>query len=115
MPHCKEIILSNIWRTCNKIRAAVFRLGIDLYDYFSNVDVHKLSVISDSDKAPFYEYSHTRFEGSISNNKRNVYHKSNVFNRELVGKQRVLERVISFLFNIALIEFSRFSLFLLAD
>ncbi|XP_018562489.1 uncharacterized protein LOC108904422 [Anoplophora glabripennis] len=48
MPHCKEIKFVNVWRTCNKIRAAIFRLGINLYDYFNEVDVHGICLISES-------------------------------------------------------------------
>nr|XP_023016992.1 uncharacterized protein LOC111506210 [Leptinotarsa decemlineata] len=48
MPHCKEIKLGDVWRTCNKIRAAIFRMGINLFEYFAPLDPHKNCLISES-------------------------------------------------------------------
>ncbi|XP_072384086.1 uncharacterized protein [Diabrotica undecimpunctata] len=48
MPHYREIKLGDVWRTCNKIRAAVFRMGINLFDYFLPLDPHKNCLISES-------------------------------------------------------------------
>ncbi|XP_056643883.1 uncharacterized protein LOC130449862 [Diorhabda sublineata] len=48
MPHTREIKLGDVWRTCNKIRAAVFRMGINLFEYFQPLDPHKNSLISES-------------------------------------------------------------------
>ncbi|KAG5882903.1 hypothetical protein JTB14_020171 [Gonioctena quinquepunctata] len=48
MPHCKELKLGDVWRTCNKIRAAIFRNGINLFEYFSSLDPHKNCLISES-------------------------------------------------------------------
>ncbi|CAG2054842.1 unnamed protein product [Timema podura] len=47
MPY-KPLVLSDIWRTCNKIRAAIFRGGINLWDYYSPLDPQKNSLISES-------------------------------------------------------------------
>ncbi|KAJ3666453.1 hypothetical protein Zmor_001895 [Zophobas morio] len=46
--HCKEIKLTDIWRTCNKIRAAVFRTNLNLWEYFCPLDPNKNSIISES-------------------------------------------------------------------
>lgn len=46
--HYKEIKLSNVWRACNKIRAAIFRVGINLWDYYLPFDPHKNCLISES-------------------------------------------------------------------
>lgn len=48
MPHSKEIKLGDVWRTCNKIRAAIFRMGINLFEYFMPLDPHKSWLISES-------------------------------------------------------------------
>ncbi|CAG9864019.1 unnamed protein product [Phyllotreta striolata] len=48
MPHYKELKLGDVWRTCNKIRAAIFRMGINLFDYFSRLDPHNNCLISES-------------------------------------------------------------------
>lgn len=48
MPHCKEIRLTDVWRTCNKIRAAIFRVGLNLWDYYKPLDPGKNSLISES-------------------------------------------------------------------
>ncbi|XP_076267066.1 uncharacterized protein LOC143200510 isoform X1 [Rhynchophorus ferrugineus] len=46
--HCKQLQLGDVWRTCNKIRAAIFRMGINLSDYFKPLDPHKNCLISES-------------------------------------------------------------------
>ncbi|CAH1971344.1 unnamed protein product [Acanthoscelides obtectus] len=48
MPHCRELKLGDVWRTCNKIRAAIFRMGINLFEYFAPLDPHKNCLISES-------------------------------------------------------------------
>ncbi|CAH1119695.1 unnamed protein product [Phaedon cochleariae] len=48
MPHCKEFKLGDVWRTCNKIRAAIFRMGINLFEYFQPLDPNKSCLISES-------------------------------------------------------------------
>ncbi|CAH0558987.1 unnamed protein product [Brassicogethes aeneus] len=48
MPHCKGIKLGAVWRTCNKIRAAIFRLGLNLWEYFVPLDPQKNCLISES-------------------------------------------------------------------
>ncbi|CAG9765528.1 unnamed protein product [Ceutorhynchus assimilis] len=46
--HCKVLKLGDVWRTCNKIRAAIFRMGINLLEYFTRLDPHKNCLISES-------------------------------------------------------------------
>lgn len=46
MPHSKRLKLVDVWRTCNKVRAAVFRMGINLFEYFTPLDPHKTCLIS---------------------------------------------------------------------
>lgn len=48
MPHSKEIKLSAVWRTCNKIWAAIFRMGINLFECFASLDPYKTCLISES-------------------------------------------------------------------
>lgn len=38
--------LDNVWRTCNKIRAAIHRLGISLWDHFKLLDPKAKTLIS---------------------------------------------------------------------
>lgn len=38
--------LHDVWRTCNKIRAAVFRVGLDLWKYYRPLDPDKRCLIS---------------------------------------------------------------------
>nr|XP_022907624.1 uncharacterized protein LOC111419100 [Onthophagus taurus] len=45
---CKEVKLLNIWRICNKIRATIFRVGINLWDYYLPLDPNKNCLISES-------------------------------------------------------------------
>ncbi|ERL91680.1 hypothetical protein D910_09007 [Dendroctonus ponderosae] len=45
--HCKQLKLGDVWRTCNKIRAAIFRIGINLSEYFKLLDPHKNCLISE--------------------------------------------------------------------
>lgn len=40
--------LHGIWRSCNKIRAAVFRVGLNLWDYFKKYDPNNNNVIAQS-------------------------------------------------------------------
>ncbi|XP_045460656.1 uncharacterized protein LOC123671052 [Harmonia axyridis] len=46
--HYKQTKLSDVWRTCNKIRAAIFRIGLNLWDYFLPLDPNKNRLISES-------------------------------------------------------------------
>ncbi|KAL3279480.1 hypothetical protein HHI36_016990 [Cryptolaemus montrouzieri] len=46
--HYKYTKLSDVWRTCNKIRAAIFRIGLNLWDYFLPLDPNKNRLISES-------------------------------------------------------------------
>ncbi|OWR51515.1 hypothetical protein KGM_210552A, partial [Danaus plexippus plexippus] len=51
MPHVtsKEIVrLADVWKTCNKIRAAVFRVGLNLWDWYRPLDPEGNSLISES-------------------------------------------------------------------
>lgn len=38
--------LTDIWRTCNKIRAAIFRSGLNLWDYYKPLDPKENGLIS---------------------------------------------------------------------
>lgn len=40
--------LEGIWRTCNKIRAASFRIGINLENFFKRHDPNQTNLISQS-------------------------------------------------------------------
>ncbi|XP_047366820.1 uncharacterized protein LOC124955844 [Vespa velutina] len=40
--------LQDVWRTCNKIRAAIFRLGLSLWDYYKPLDPDNNSLISET-------------------------------------------------------------------
>lgn len=42
----QKLKLGDVWRTCNKIRAAIFRVGINLPEYFARLDPHKNCLIS---------------------------------------------------------------------
>ncbi|XP_015588421.1 uncharacterized protein LOC107264555 [Cephus cinctus] len=44
----KNLRLRDVWRTCNKIRAAIFRVGLNLWDYYRPLDPNKNSLISES-------------------------------------------------------------------
>ncbi|XP_018321327.1 uncharacterized protein LOC108734325 [Agrilus planipennis] len=48
MPHCKEIKLGNVWRSCNKIRSAIFRVGLNLWEYYLPLDHGKTNLITES-------------------------------------------------------------------
>ncbi|XP_036148036.1 uncharacterized protein LOC105829378 isoform X6 [Monomorium pharaonis] len=43
----KVLKLHDVWRTCNKIRAAVFRVGLDLWEYYKPLDPDKRCLISE--------------------------------------------------------------------
>lgn len=43
---CKPILLLDIWRTCNKIRAAIFRCGVDLWAHYLPLDPEGYSLVS---------------------------------------------------------------------
>ncbi|RZC35018.1 uncharacterized protein BDFB_001668, partial [Asbolus verrucosus] len=43
-----QIKLGDVWRTCNKIRAAVFRTNLNLWKYFCPLDPNKNCIISES-------------------------------------------------------------------
>lgn len=38
--------LNNVWRTCNKIRASIHRVGINLWDHFKILDPKANTLIS---------------------------------------------------------------------
>lgn len=40
--------LTDVWRICNKIRAAIFRVGFNLWDYYAPLDPYKNGLISES-------------------------------------------------------------------
>ncbi|XP_011688757.1 PREDICTED: uncharacterized protein LOC105450541 isoform X2 [Wasmannia auropunctata] len=44
----KVLTLNDVWRTCNKIRAAVFRVGLNLWEYYKSLDPDKRCLISES-------------------------------------------------------------------
>ncbi|XP_046829104.1 uncharacterized protein LOC124428730 [Vespa crabro] len=44
----KALKLQDVWRTCNKIRAAIFRLGLSLWDYYKPLDPDNNSLISET-------------------------------------------------------------------
>ncbi|XP_041989289.1 uncharacterized protein LOC121740621 [Aricia agestis] len=46
--HDKLLRQADVWRTCNKIRAAVFRVGINLWDWYRPLDPEGNSLISES-------------------------------------------------------------------
>ncbi|KAB0801730.1 hypothetical protein PPYR_03916 [Photinus pyralis] len=46
--HYKTIKLSDVWRTCNKIRSAIFRVNLNLWDHYLPLDPEKNCVISES-------------------------------------------------------------------
>nr|XP_003701096.1 PREDICTED: uncharacterized protein LOC100876752 [Megachile rotundata]XP_012135529.1 PREDICTED: uncharacterized protein LOC100876752 [Megachile rotundata]XP_012135530.1 PREDICTED: uncharacterized protein LOC100876752 [Megachile rotundata] len=48
MPEEKILRLQDVWRTCNKIRAAIFRVGFSLWDYYKPLDPEKNCLISES-------------------------------------------------------------------
>ncbi|XP_014603469.1 PREDICTED: uncharacterized protein LOC106786514 [Polistes canadensis] len=43
----KALKLQDVWRTCNKIRAAIFRTGLNLWDYYKPLDPENNSLISE--------------------------------------------------------------------
>ncbi|XP_018398309.1 PREDICTED: uncharacterized protein LOC108776253 [Cyphomyrmex costatus] len=49
MPQEQKVLnLHDVWRTCNKIRATVFRIGLDLWEYYKPLDPNKRCLISES-------------------------------------------------------------------
>ncbi|XP_046608856.1 uncharacterized protein LOC124299634 [Neodiprion virginianus] len=44
----KNLKLRDVWRTCNKIRAAIFRVGLNLWDYYKPLDPNNNSLLSES-------------------------------------------------------------------
>ncbi|XP_076647707.1 uncharacterized protein LOC143356146, partial [Halictus rubicundus] len=48
MPEQKILRLQDVWRTCNKIRAAIFRVGFNLWDYYKPLDPENNCLISES-------------------------------------------------------------------
>lgn len=38
--------LNDVWRTCNKIRAAIHRIDLNLWDHFDKLVPHKNTLIS---------------------------------------------------------------------
>ncbi|CAG9816180.1 unnamed protein product [Phaedon cochleariae] len=48
MSHQNDFESGGIWRTCNKIRAAIIRLGLNLFEYFQPLDPQRKCLISES-------------------------------------------------------------------
>ncbi|XP_018048189.1 PREDICTED: uncharacterized protein LOC108687099 [Atta colombica] len=49
MPQEQQVLnLYDVWHTCNKIRAAVFRVGLDLWEYYKPLDPDRRFLISES-------------------------------------------------------------------
>ncbi|CAL7935870.1 unnamed protein product [Xylocopa violacea] len=49
MPEEQKILrLQDVWRTCNKIRAAIFRVGFNLWDFYKPLDPNNNCLISES-------------------------------------------------------------------
>ncbi|KAF7382800.1 hypothetical protein HZH66_013202 [Vespula vulgaris] len=49
MPEEQKVLkLQDVWRTCNKIRAAIFRLGLSLWDHYKPLDPDNNSLISET-------------------------------------------------------------------
>ncbi|XP_011637056.1 uncharacterized protein LOC105427136 [Pogonomyrmex barbatus] len=49
MPQEQKVLkLHDVWRTCNKIRAAVFRVGLDLWGYYKPLDPEGHCLISEA-------------------------------------------------------------------
>ncbi|CAK9796667.1 hypothetical protein ANTQUA_LOCUS837 [Anthophora quadrimaculata] len=49
MPEERKILrLQDVWRTCNKIRAAIFRVGFNLWDFYKSLDPNNNCLISES-------------------------------------------------------------------
>ncbi|XP_017798938.1 PREDICTED: uncharacterized protein LOC108579823 [Habropoda laboriosa] len=49
MPEEQKILrLQDVWRTCNKIRAAIFRVGFNLWDFYKSLDPNNNCLISES-------------------------------------------------------------------
>ncbi|XP_061384699.1 uncharacterized protein LOC116769293 [Danaus plexippus] len=46
--HDTIVRLADVWKTCNKIRAAVFRVGLNLWDWYRPLDPEGNSLISES-------------------------------------------------------------------
>ncbi|XP_011049473.1 PREDICTED: uncharacterized protein LOC105143124 [Acromyrmex echinatior] len=47
MPQEEKVLkLNDVWHTCNKIRAAVFRVGLDLWEYYKPLDPDRRCLIS---------------------------------------------------------------------
>ncbi|XP_026669887.1 uncharacterized protein LOC108625584 [Ceratina calcarata] len=44
----KILRLQDVWRTCNKIRAAIFRVGFNLWDFYKPLDPNNNCLISES-------------------------------------------------------------------
>ncbi|XP_076248190.1 uncharacterized protein LOC143188044 [Calliopsis andreniformis] len=49
MPEEQKVLrLQDVWRTCNKIRAAIFRVGFNLWNYYKPLDPNNNCLISES-------------------------------------------------------------------
>ncbi|XP_033317224.1 uncharacterized protein LOC117214955 isoform X1 [Bombus bifarius] len=49
MPEQQKILrLQDVWRTCNKIRAAIFRVGFNLWNFYKPLDPNNNCLISES-------------------------------------------------------------------
>ncbi|XP_012283315.1 uncharacterized protein LOC105701272 [Orussus abietinus] len=48
MPETKKLKLQDVWRSCNKIRAAVCRVGLNLWDYYKPLDPNGDCLVSES-------------------------------------------------------------------
>lgn len=62
MYYTNETKQADIWRTCNKMRAAIFRIGINLFDYFTPLDPNKTCLISESQ---FISVLNSQFRANI--------------------------------------------------
>ncbi|CAH3931961.1 unnamed protein product [Pieris brassicae] len=48
--HDTIVRLADVWKTCNKIRAAAFRVGLNLWDFYRPLDPEGNSLISASNR-----------------------------------------------------------------
>lgn len=42
----KNLEIKNVWRACNKISAALFRVNLNLRDYFRPLDITNSGLVS---------------------------------------------------------------------
>lgn len=77
--------LNDVWRTCNKIRSTVFRLGINLWDFFKKLDPSQNRLISE-----------VKFIGVIGQQLRNIIGLSEQEISELTDYFRVQDGRIAY-------------------